>query len=256
MKRAHRSAPWEQPGWLEYISTWAAARLAAQDIDLTAALEEARVRPWSALWRAPTSAGLLWLKACAPDMRHEASLIAILQRMRPDILPPILAIDAAQGLILMADGGDLLRPLTRDGRDLSHWTRILPRYAALQQEMASHSGDLLADGVMDRRLETLPSLYDDLLADDRALAVGAPHGLTPTEHARLLALSPGFAGRCSELASLGIPATIDHSDFHDGNILIYAGGYRFIDWGDACVAHPFLTVLVTLRSIAYGIGLE
>ena len=130
------------------------------------------------------------------------------------------------------------------------------QYAALQMQAAPHAAEMLATGAPDRRLESLPAQLEELLADESALAVGAAHGLTPVEHAHLIARLPAFAAQCAELAGLGIPATIDHSDFHDANILIDAGRYRFIDWGDACVAHPFLTVLITLRSIAYGQGLE
>ncbi len=253
MNDVYTPAPWTAPTWLEQITAWTAAQLVPHAIRLRDALEEARIRPWSALWRVPTDAGLLWLKACAPAMRHEAALFRILQRVKPTILPPLYAIDERHGLILMADGGDLLRPFTRAGRDLSHWARILPNYATLQQAMAPHAGEMLAAGVMDRRLEMLPALYAELLTDTTALAIGAPHGLTPAEHAQLLALVPDVAARCAALARMDIPSTIDHSDFHDGNILRHAAGYRFIDWGDACVAHPFLTLLVTLRSIAYGL---
>ena len=34
-------------------------------------------------------------------------------------------------------------------------------------------------------------------------------------------------------------------------MLPMADGDRFFDWGDASVAHPFATLLVTLRSFAY-----
>lgn len=247
-------APWTQPGWEGTVTAWVAAQLAAHDLSMAGALQAVRARPWSALWRVPVGAGCCWLKACAPAMRHEAPLLALLTRWQPDALPRIYATDAAQGLILMADGGDLLRPLTREGRDLSHWTRILPRYAALQNALAGRTADLLAAGVPDRRPALLPARYAALLDDTSALALGAAHGLTLEEHTRLRHLAPAFAARCAALADLGLPATLDHSDFHDGNILIHPGGYRFIDWGDACVAHPFLTLLTTLRSIAYGLG--
>jgi aminoglycoside/choline kinase family phosphotransferase len=256
MTPSEHTAPWSEPGWLETVTTWAGERLTGVGVALSGALQAVRVRPWSALWRAPTSAGLLWLKACAPAMRHEAALLAIIHSAHPDVLPPLYAVDAAQGLILMEDGGDLLRPRTREARDLSHWTRILPLYALLQQELAPHHDAMLSAGVLDRRTQTLPALYAGLLADVDALAIDTPHGLTAAQHAQLQELSASFTVSCAELASMGIPATIDHSDFHDGNILISSGNYRFIDWGDACVGHPFMTLLVTLRSIAYGAGLD
>ena len=48
---------------------------------------------------------------------------------------------------------------------------------------------------------------------------------------------------------------MQHDDLHDGNVFAGADGYRFFDWGDASVAHPFGTLLVTLRSIAARRGL-
>ncbi len=249
-------APWADANWLPRASAWVMAEVAGAGSAVTGALEAARVSPWSALWRVLSTAGMLWLKACAPAMTHEVAVLALLGRVRPDVVPPILAVDAGNGLILMADGGELLRPYTRGKRETGHWTRIFPRYAALQQDLAPYAAQLLAAGVLDRRLSVLPAHYDELLADEPAVAIGAPYGLTPAEHAQLRDLSPTFAARCAELAALGIPASIDHSDFHDANILLHAGDYRFIDWGDACVAHPFLTLPVALRSIAYGLGLE
>ncbi|MCB0134689.1 MAG: phosphotransferase [Caldilineaceae bacterium] len=249
-------APWTAAAWLPQVTAWADAQLAPHGQRITDALEPARMSPWSALWRVPTSGGVLWLKACAPTMRHEVAVLSLLSRVRPDVVPPIWAVEPGQGLILMGDGGELLRPRTRGAREVEHWTHIFPRYARLQQELAPYAGELLAAGVIDRRPAALPALYDALLADEAALAIGAAHGLTPAEHADLRALSPTFAARCVQVDALGIPATVDHSDFHDANILLDGGEYRFIDWGDACVAHPFLTLPVALRSIAYGLGLE
>lgn len=252
---AYTPAPWADEDWLPQASAWVMAEVAGAGSAVTGALEAARVSPWSALWRVPSTAGTLWLKACAPAMTHEVAVLTLLGRVRPDVVPPILAVEPAQGLILMGDGGALLRPHTRGAREVDHWTRIFPQYARLQQVMIPYAAELLAAGVLDRRLGTLPSLYDELLADEPALAIGAPYGLTPAEHARLRGLSPIFAARCAQVDALGIPATIDHSDFHDANILLDGGNYRFIDWGDACVAHPFLTLPVALRGIAYGLGL-
>jgi aminoglycoside phosphotransferase (APT) family kinase protein len=50
--------------------------------------------------------------------------------------------------------------------------------------------------------------------------------------------------------------TIQHDDLHSGNVFVHNGRYLFFDWGDACVAHPFLTLHVTMRVLAYELGLE
>ncbi len=51
---------------------------------------------------------------------------------------------------------------------------------------------------------------------------------------------------CEELAGYGLPETIQHDDFHDGQVFVRDGRYLLLDWGDACVSHPFFTLAVTL----------
>lgn len=50
--------------------------------------------------------------------------------------------------------------------------------------------------------------------------------------------------------------TIQHDDFNDGNVLVRGGDYVFFDWGDACVSHPFHTLVVTLRATAARLDLQ
>ena len=87
--------------------------------------------------------------------------------------------------------------------------------------------------------------------DRAALLIDQPDGLTSAEYARLRALLPQYAAMCGRLADYGIPETLHHEDFHDANIFVNEGRYTFADWGESGVAHPFFTLLVTMRSIAY-----
>ena len=86
--------------------------------------------------------------------------------------------------------------------------------------------------------------------------LGEPDGLTDDQLAALRALSPRYAEACAELEAAAIGSSIQHDDLHDGNVLAGDGGYRVIDWGDSGVAHPFATLLVTLRSVgnAFELG--
>jgi aminoglycoside phosphotransferase (APT) family kinase protein len=72
---------------------------------------------------------------------------------------------------------------------------------------------------------------------------------------RLRAALPDVTAWSAELAAVGVTSSLQHDDLHDGNVLVGPEGDRFFDWGDASVAHPFGTLLVTFRSIASrGLG--
>jgi len=73
---------------------------------------------------------------------------------------------------------------------------------------------------------------------------------------RLRALAPRYAELCGRLAAFGLPETLHHDDFHDANIFVRGGRYVFFDWGESGLAHPFFTLLVTLRSVANTLGLD
>lgn len=64
------------------------------------------------------------------------------------------------------------------------------------------------------------------------------------------------ASLCDELASAGIADTVQHDDLNDGNVYLDEGRYRILDWGDACISHPFHTLTVALRSVAHQLELE
>ena len=61
--------------------------------------------------------------------------------------------------------------------------------------------------------------------------------------------------RIPELAAFGIPETIQHDDLHDGNVFAGPDGYRIFDWGDSVASHPFCSLVVGLRGIAFRFDL-
>ncbi|MGH3035791.1 MAG: phosphotransferase [Gaiellaceae bacterium] len=137
--------------------------------------------------------------------------------------------------------------MLEETRDHERWLEILPRYARLQIDAVEVTGELLNAGAPDRGLAAFPAAYDALL-DHRAV-------LEPELAARLRERWPRLAEHCRRLAALGLPETIQHDDLHSGNVFVRDGRYLFVDWGDACVYHPFLTLHVTMRVLAYELGL-
>ena len=203
-------------------------------------IEAVHERPWSTVLRVPLAGGLAWFKACAPVQAFEPRLSGQLFARWPDRVAQVLAYDEARAWLLLADAG---RPIRDFGNPPEDWLAVLPRYAELQRGEVAHADDHLAHGVPDLRLETLPARYADLLYYQLPLH--------DDELRRLAEFAPRFAALCDELAAHGIPATIQHDDLHLANI--YRSGERLLllDWGDACISHPFASLVVTFRFLEH-----
>jgi hypothetical protein len=236
--------PWTNPDWLAEATTWICQRA-----EVVGEIEQPHVRSWSTVLRVPTTEGDLYFKAVTAIRRFEAPLTGLLAELQPGRVPEVVAVDAERGWMLMRDGGSRLRELVETRADLHHWERLLPDYADLQIEIAFLAENLVALGVHDERLAILPGHFRELLAT-------RPKGLTADEHQRLIDAVPLVDDMCRELAAHGIPETIQHDDLHDGQVFVRDGGYRFFDWGDSCVSHPFHSLTVILRQVARKLDLE
>jgi len=192
-----------------------------------------------------------YLKTCRDSATHEPALVAALGQWLPDAVPPVVAADPAQGWLLLADAGPTLRAVIRADRDRRRSMEMVRRLAALQKGALRYVEPLLALGVPDRRLDLLPALYEALIADLSALRVGYPDGVSEHELARLRAFASEVGALCARLAAFGLPATLQHDDFHSGNVAFAGGQYRLLDWGESFIAHPFYSLLIALRDAKF-----
>src|SRR6476469_7353206 len=237
---------WTDPAWLQETHDWIDRALERLGVVPAGEVEQSHIAPWSTAMRVPVNDGDLWFKANMPALACEAAIVEILGRTQPGTAPDLLAIDRERGWMLTVDAGvPLLDVLTRD-RDLRRWLEVLPRYGHVQLTAVDDVVELLSAGVPDRRLDKLPSQYEQLL--------GEPTGLTADELERLDRLRPRVGELCDELAAYGIPETLQHNDRHDGQVFVRGDDYRFLDWAESCISHPFLTMAVTLEGvIAWGL---
>ncbi len=242
---------WTRPEWLTEAVAWIRER-----VEVTGEIEQPHVRWWSTVLRVPTTEGVLWFKAATPINAFEPALTEELARLRPELITELVDTEPDRGWMLSRDAGVRLRELIVSVDDLVRWDEALPQYAELQLAAAPHAARLLALGVPDERLGGFADRFERLLGNHEAVMLGHPEGVTSDEHARLLASVPEVARLCTELAAYGIPEPIQHDDLHDGNLFVRDDGYVFFDWGDACVTHPFHTLVVTLRVIAHKYDLE
>ena len=238
-------AEWSDPAWLAAAHAWIRAELERLGLSVTGEIEQPHVRPWATALRVPTEDGVVWFKANAPVLAHEAQAVRLLSARRPDVVPPPLALDRERGWLLSRDAGTRLRELVAAERSLDRWLDVLPLYAGLQLDVAVDADELAALGVPEVRLAGLPARYEALLDE-----LEAP----PEELERLRSLMPRVRELAAELAAAGIAETIQHDDLHDGQVFVRDGRYAVLDWGDACISHPFFSLAVTLQGqLAWGL---
>ncbi|MGB8650912.1 MAG: phosphotransferase [Mycobacteriales bacterium] len=212
--------------------TWHAEALAWADVTPVGPVTQPHLRPWSTALRIPTADGVVWFKAGGSGTAFEARLLRALNAYGAPQLLTALKVDVERGWLLLPDGGPTLRSALDRDPDLHRWEPVLQGYAALQRAVEHRA----LPGAEDQRPQCMPALLEALL---RELPVGP--------RAELEALQPRFAGWCDELAGSGVVPTLQHDDLHDNNV--FASGVVY-DWGDAVLAFPFATLLVTLRSAA------
>jgi hypothetical protein len=232
---------WRDTTWLAQAYEWVDAQLGDLGIARTGPIEQPHVYPWSTVLRVPTAAGVFWFKANEAALRHEVAVVERIAARRPDVLPRLLAADPDAGWLLMADAGEQLRSVVARERSLDRWSEVLPRYAGVQRDLAADVDHLLAAGVPDRRLAALPAAYERLMDE-----IGAEQ--------RFRDAAVLVAELCAELAAYGLPELLQHDDLHDGQVFLRDERYLLLDWGDACISHPFFTLSVTLEGVlAWGL---
>ena len=205
-------------------------------VEPVAPVEEGRERPWSTVLRVPLADGVVWFKACAPVQAFEPRLTAQLAARRPHLVPEVVAWDEVRAWLLTRDAGT---PMRASGNAPEAWLAVLPPYAELQRGEVVHADDHLAHGVPDLRVAALPARLEALLEHELPL--------DGEEVARLIAFGPRFAELCEELDAHGIPASVQHDDLHHANVYERDGRFQVLDWGDASIAHPFTSLVVTFR---------
>ncbi len=202
-----------------------------------------KVKSWelSCIFRVPASCGDIYFKVAStsPLFANEAVLIEALAKLFSDRIPTQVAIDRERSFMLLKDVGQDLR----NNSDPRVWETILRVYGEMQIAAVKDVDSLLAAQCLDRRLDKLATQIDRLLSDCEV-----NFDLDKTEIARLYDRAASLKAMCNTLASYSVPQTLVHGDLHPGNIAQAQGKYRFFDWTDGCISHPFFD-LVTLLNL-------
>lgn len=164
--------PWARCGWFASAVAWSSEQLSRQDIMVVGPIEQVVVRMWSSILRIPTDAGDIYFKAAASAFAYEPLLTQILSEHFPVHSPCVLAVEGNRHWMLMKDAGQTMREVIEADGITDRFVTMLPRFARFQMATTHDVDILLAVGCPDYRLESLPELLEQVLADIPALLIG------------------------------------------------------------------------------------
>jgi len=231
------------------VRSWVDERLGGE----ASSIRSVKERPWGAVLRIDTSERRLYLKAVGPRGRHELRLLADVGSLSTGLSPDVVELEPVRGWVLMADHGEPAVEVLDAAAELSVTAALLPRYAELQRASAHLVPEWIDAGVPDRSPSRLPHLVAELLAGHGAMG---PLPLDPVDVAAYRDVLPDLEQACDALGRSATPLAIDHADIHGTNVLVGAGAPRLIDWGDACISHPFTSLLVPIEWVATKLPVE
>ncbi len=201
---------------------------------------------WARVHQLVTTKGFLYLKQVPELFAIEPNLLLYLRSFFPALVPEVLAHNSNLRCFLMNDRGTPLKEKLTINYQIDLSREALKSYVVIQTGLISQIDLLLTLGIPDWRLANLPHLYLKLL-DESAFLMR--DGLTANELQQLLSMHTKVATLCHQLAQYSIPETIEHSDFHENNILYQAQHLTIIDWGESVLSHPFFSLISFLLNM-------
>lgn len=203
--------------------------------------------PWSSVLEINTGTELFYLKQTPQDLFLEAEIAKLLHdKCGITDIPEMIASNPDCHCFIMKKCGDLtLRDYFAGNLNFELLIQSIDGYKKLQKATIDVVDDLIALGVPDWRLDKFPALYDKLISNANFLK---ENGLVSNQQSKLHSYSHRVKELCDQLASYAIPECLNHSDFHDNNILYdkTSKSTAIIDLGETAINHPFFSIIACL----------
>ncbi|MBB5060389.1 hypothetical protein HDF16_005125 [Granulicella aggregans] len=185
-----------------------------------------------------------WLKATGAPNTQERAMSVLLSRLCRDYVPEVVAQKPEWNAWLMHSSGQSLSELPREAPEVERMLQIaVESLAVLQIRTVGEELDLLNAGAVDHRTHVLRNDAEALFAYiDEAMGCQTSTKVSPLGPKRLGELKNIFEDACDYLSELDIPDTILQGDLNIDNILFAGTHCVFIDWSEAYVGNPLVTL--------------
>ena len=233
-----------QIGWIEDAIAWVES-VTGRKVQSNTGVEQFNGGRGFALLRVRVEDGReFWLKATGEPHMHELATTALLSELAGDYLPEIIASKPEWNAWLMSAASAVIGTLPTDPVELfSLLERVVVAMAELQARTVGHAQDLRRVGAFDQSAAVLAAhshqMFDYLEeAMDKQTSTRVP--VIP--RTRLAEIRNIFDQTCGRMGELNLPETVIHGDLSTGNLVMRGQECRFIDWSEAYVGNPLITL--------------
>ncbi|HKW35230.1 MAG TPA: phosphotransferase [Candidatus Acidoferrum sp.] len=228
------------PGSLTRIREWVQDSLLAYRLRLTGRFSQFNAGKTFGLIRFETDNEAVWFKAVAPPNQREFPLTVALCQRLPAHTPELLATRPRWNAWLTREAAG---PRLSQCRDITPWSNAARDLAAFQISSVGATDCVLQCGGRDLRPQALRELigpfFESLgeLMDRQTCPV--PRKLSPEE---LVELQRDIHTAIHVLHEADVPISLGHLDLNPENIIALPDRTVFLDWAEAAVGHPFLSL--------------
>jgi hypothetical protein len=231
--------PFSRTGWIHEALEWVSTST-GQSFPFTAEFEQYNAGGSFALMRfASRHKRHFWLKAVGEPNLKEFSITTTLAQICPKYLPPMIAARCDWKAWVMEDAGQSMHQVSRPDT----LGNAVIAMAELQKKTCGYADGLLNAGATDQRISVLGAHIRELVAYlEEAMQLQTSTKVPRLSTRRLREIGGILEDSCSAMEWLGVPDTIMHNDLNRGNILTRKRQCVFIDWCEASIGNPFLTL--------------
>jgi|ERR1700733_294644 len=182
-----------------------------------------------------------WLKATGEPNTHEMAVTCLLSKLAEGYLPRVISTRPAWNAWLMS--GEIAPKRERQTDPFQLLGIAVESMAALQFKTIGHRSSLLAVGAFDQSM-TVFQQHSEAVFDFLEEAMPSPMSrqAAPLDVLRLRELRRIFEDTSRRMEDLDLPQTVVHGDMNRDNILAGPGQCQFLDWCEAYVGCPFITL--------------
>jgi Phosphotransferase enzyme family len=239
---SHASRPFNRVGWIDEAIAWLESET-SRKLTSRRDIEQYNAGGSFALVRFHTEDGrTYWLKATGEPNAHEPSITVLLSKLCGNYLPELIASKPEWNAWLMDGNATSLEAMpTSPSELLPLLQNAVECMAKLQIKTLGHKLDLISAGAFDQGSHAFQYHSTDLFDYiEEAMSLQVSTKVPRLEKKRIQELHAIFDDACSYTADL--PETIVHGDLNCGNILIGSEHCQFIDWCEAYVANPLISL--------------